>query len=78
MDAIGLGIAPNKEMYEAGWVFGLLPHLVAEGARLVFADIGYELMYRRETLMERFRPDFIAGELVYLTWTALDAEHKTS
>jgi hypothetical protein len=62
-------------MDEAGRVIALLPHFVANGARLVPADVGDELVDGRNHLVDRVRPYLITSQLVDLAGTPLDVGH---
>lgn len=74
MNPVCLGIPPDKNVYKASWMFGVLP-LVAKRACIILADVGYKLMYRSEALIEGFWSNLVTGKLVNLVWVALDARH---
>src|SRR5262252_3913844 len=75
VNLIRLGILPHEDVDEAGRMLLFLPDLVSQRARLVRPNVRDELVDRGETLLERLRSDLVAGQLMDLAGTALNARH---
>ena len=70
MHPIGLSVAEDGEVDEAGRVLVLLPDLVAKGRRLVRAYVRDKLTDRREASLQRFGAHLVTRELPNLMFLA--------
>ena len=59
MDSVRLCVAKDEDVNKPSRVLGLLPDLVTQRARLVHADVPYELQNGSETALHRFRTNVV-------------------